>query len=55
MMKNGLKKPMTMPPIGNNGMTKPMREMEENYEDGYYTYFPEEHDLGDEHYAEAEQ
>ena len=36
-------------------MTKPMHEMEENYEDGYYTYFPEEHDLGDEHYAEAEQ
>jgi hypothetical protein len=32
-----------------------MHEMEENYEDGYYTYFPEEHDLGDEHYAEAEQ
>ena len=29
--------------------------MDENYEDGYYTYIPEENDLDDEHYAEAEQ
>lgn len=30
-------------------------EMDENYEDGYYTYILEENDLDDEHYAEAEQ